>query len=66
MVGKSDEVQEHTKRLRFKSLTSIHQASGDASIDRNVKEFKQKGNKTYIFRTFSLTIYISRYLYFLN
>lgn len=43
MVGKNEEVQEQTKRLRFKPLTSVQQCSGDGNLDKNVKETKQKG-----------------------
>ncbi|CAH0720049.1 unnamed protein product, partial [Brenthis ino] len=41
MTLKNEDIQEHTKRLRFKSITNIQHCSGDI-IDKNEKEVKYK------------------------
>lgn len=43
MLNKNEEVQEQTKRLRFKSITNTQNSSGDLSFDRGAKETKCKG-----------------------
>lgn len=43
MVFKNEDVQEQTKRLRFKSITNTQNSSGDLSFDKGVKEVKCKG-----------------------
>lgn len=42
MTLKSEGLQEHTKRLRFKSITNIQHCSGDIT-DKNEKGAKYKG-----------------------
>ncbi|PZC84142.1 protein TAPT1 homolog [Helicoverpa armigera] len=42
MIVKNEDVQEHTKRLRFKSITNSQNSSGDVSFDKGVKETKCK------------------------
>ncbi|KAF9798441.1 hypothetical protein SFRURICE_008130 [Spodoptera frugiperda] len=42
MLNKNEEVQEQTKRLRFKSITNTQNSSGDLSFDRGAKETKCK------------------------
>lgn len=42
MTLKNEDLQEHTKRLRFKSLTNVQHCSGD-SIDKSNKENRSKG-----------------------
>ena len=59
MTLKNEDLQEHTKRLRFKSITNIQHCSGDI-IDKNEKETKYKG---YIF--FSHYIKLFNIIFFL-
>lgn len=42
MLNKNEEVQEQTKRLRFKSITNTQNSSGDLSFDKGAKETKCK------------------------
>lgn len=43
MIIKNEDVQEQTKRLRFKSITNTQNSSGDVSFDKGMKEVKCKG-----------------------
>lgn len=51
MIVKKDEVQEQTKRLRFKPITNVQHSSGDINMDKSVKETKSKG-KSYIYHVY--------------
>ncbi|CAD0201756.1 unnamed protein product [Chrysodeixis includens] len=42
MIIKNEDVQEQTKRLRFKSITNTQNSSGDINFDKGVKEMKYK------------------------
>lgn len=44
MIIKNEDVQEQTKRLRFKSISNTQNSSGDVSFDKGAKEMKCKGN----------------------
>lgn len=42
---KNEDMQEHTKRLRFKPLTNVqHFTDSDFDSNKNTKEMKNKGN----------------------
>lgn len=43
MIIKNEDVQEQTKRLRFKSISNSQNSSGDINFDKGVKEMKYKG-----------------------
>lgn len=44
-IMKNEDMQEHTKRLRFKPLTNVqHFTDSDFDSNKNTKEMKNKGN----------------------
>lgn len=43
MVVKNEDLQEHTKRLRFKPLANIQHSSGDIVDSKCSKDLKTKG-----------------------
>lgn len=57
MIVKSEEVQEQTKRLRFKSISGVQHTTGDSIMDKSVKEAKAKGKKLQMFATSSYIYY---------
>lgn len=48
MVLKNEELQEHTKRLRFKPLTNVQHASGDVVDSKVNKDMKTKGRDSHL------------------